>query len=221
MKLARLAALALCFAPACVSSPDDPGDGTVDGGIGGDRAPSVRTLHSMARVLAAQGRDAQCQLVLEKLIREHPEFMPAYVELAELLMRQGQSYDASLVLSIAERQNPSDPVIQNDLGMALLLAGDSAGALEHFEAAIALAPDDARGKANRAAALGLLGRYDEALEAYLEIVPPEDAHYNLGVLAEASGDAVRAQREYAIADAFERGASQEDVPEASAATPPG
>jgi Flp pilus assembly protein TadD len=136
-------------------------------------------------------------------------------------MRQGQSYDASLVLSIAERQNPSDPVIQNDLGMALLLAGDSAGALEHFQAAIALAPEDARGKANRAAALGLLGRYDEALEAYLEIVPPEDAHYNLAVLAEASGDAVRAQREYAIADAFERGASQEDVPEAPAPTPPG
>jgi Flp pilus assembly protein TadD len=219
MKLARLAALALCLAPACVSPSPEPG--AVEEGVGGDRAPSVRTLHSMARVLAAQGRDAQCQLVLEKLIREYPEFMPAYVELAELLMRQGQSFDASQVLAVAERQSPSDPVIQNDLGMALLLAGDSARALERFEAAVALAPDDARGRANRATALGLLGRYDEALAAYLEIVPPEDAHYNLGVLAEAVGDAARARQEFAIAEALEHGARPQDVAEAARATPPG
>jgi tetratricopeptide (TPR) repeat protein len=221
MKLNRLAALALCIAPACVSSPLEPGDGApADAGVGGERSPSVRTLHSMARVLAAQGRDAQCQLVLEKLIREYPDFMPAYVELAELLMRQGQSYDASQVLAVAVGHNPSDPVVQNDLGMALLLADDPAAALEHFEAAIAFAPEDARGKANRAAALGLLGRYEEALEAYLEIVPPEDAHFNLGVLAEASGDSVRAQREFAIADAFERGGRGEP-PAPAAPAPPG
>jgi Flp pilus assembly protein TadD len=212
-----LIALCPCLAPACVSSPEGTGaEHELDSGVGGERAPSVRTLHSMARVLAAQGRDAQCQLVLEKLIREHPGFMPAYVELAELLMRRGQSYDASQVLAAAVQQNPSDPVVQNDLGMALMLAGDPTRALEHFTQAVELAPEDARGQANRAAALGLLGRYDEALDAYLAIVPPEDAHFNLGVLAESRGDGPRARREFAIAEAFERGSKPPPADDAAA-----
>ena len=95
--------------------------------------------------------------------------------------------------------------MHNDLGLALLLGGDSRAALEHFERAAELVPEDARSAANRAACLGLLGDYDGALEAYLEIVPRADAHYNLGVLAEANGDGVRAAREFAIAESLENG----------------
>lgn len=212
MKLLYLGAtLALCLAPACVSSGDGELGNASDGdyGVGGDRAPNVRTLHTMSRVLASQGRDGQCEIVLNKLIREHPDFMPAYVELAELLMRDGRKYDATTVLSAAVQRKPGDPVIQNDLGMTLLLGGDHEGALKHFTIATELTPTDARSRANRATALGLLDRYDEALEEYLEIVPPADAHYNLGILAESNGDGVRAAREFAISDAYANGEYEE------------
>lgn len=211
MKFMHLcAALTLCLAPACVSSEGAVGEHEGDDyGVGGDRAPTVRTLHSMARVLAAQGRDGQCEIVLNKLISEHPDFMPAYVELAELLMRTDRNYDAVTVLSAAAAENPNDAVVRNDLGMALLLGGDAAGALEHFTAASELVPNDARSKANRAASLGLMGSYDESLEAYLDIVPPADAHFNLAVLAESNGDTVRAAREFATAEAIENGDYEE------------
>ena len=208
--LTLFSALALCLAPSCVSSEGAVGDGPNDEyGVGADRAPTVRTMHSMSRVLAAQGRDGQCELVLNRLIAEHPDFMPAYVELAELLMRNDRAYDASRVLSAATIQNPSDPVIQNDLGMTLMLSGDSAGALAAFERAVELRPEDARSRANQATALGLLGRYDEALDVYLDIVPPVDAHHNLAVLADSNGDGVRAAREFAISEALDNGTYDE------------
>lgn len=210
MRFTRLTlVLALALAPACASSPAESGEAHGDDhGVGAERAPTVRTLHSMARVLAAQGRDGQCELVLRKLIDEHPDFMPAYVELAELYLRHDRGYDAVGVLREGARHGPDDPVVHNDLGLALLLGNDPRGALEHFDRAAELVPGDARSAANRAACLGLLGRYDEALEAYLEIVPAEDAHFNLGVLAESNGDSVRAAREFRIAQALENG---EDV----------
>ena len=48
-------------------------------------------------------------------------------------------------------------------------------------------------------ALGMLGRYEEALAVYEQVVLPARAHYNVAVLAEARNDTDRAEVEYAIA----------------------
>ncbi len=188
------------FLAACETTGRPPGDGAEDDfGVGGDRPPTVRTLHTMARVLAAQGRDDQCELVLFKLINEHPEFMPAYVELAELYMREDRGDDAVEVLTVGAERAPEDVVIRNDLGMALLMRGDLEAALRRFSEASALDPQDVRSRSNAATALALMGRYDEALAIYLQILPVADAHHNVAVLAESRGDAERAAREFATA----------------------
>jgi Flp pilus assembly protein TadD len=203
MKAHLTIALALVLAlllAACETTTKGLGDGSEDDfGVGGDRAPTVRTLHTMARVLAAQGREDQCEQVLFKLIHEHPEFMPAYVELAELYMRGDRTDDAVEVLTVGVERAPEDIVIHNDLGMALLLRGDYEEALRRFTEASALAPKDARSRSNAGTAMAMLGRYDEALAIYLQVVPLADAYHNVGVLAEARGDAERAANAFAAA----------------------
>jgi len=200
-QLAIALMLALPLA-ACETTNHSLGDGgEEDFGVGGDRAPTVRTLHTMSRVLAAQGRDDQCELVLYKLIGEHPDFMPAYVELAELCMRNDRVDDAVEVLTVGVERAPEDVVLHNDLGMALLVSGDYEAALRRFREAAALDPQDARARSNAGTALGMLGRYDEALALYLQILTPADAHHNVGVVAEAQGDFERAAKAYAAAAA--------------------
>jgi len=189
----KLTLLLSLLAAACsATSPDVAGGAVDDFDVGGDRPPTVRTLHAMARVLANQGRDGQCELVLLKLTDEYPDFGPAYVELAELYVRNGHADEAVRVLGRGVELIPDDAVLRNDYGMALFLRSDYERALFQFEAASTLDPYDARSRANAASALGMMGRYDEALELYLQVLTRVDAYHNVGVLAEARGDGDRA-----------------------------
>ena len=165
-----------------------------------DRAPTASTLHATARVMAAQGRDAQCELVLRKLIDEHPDFLPAYNELAELHMRYGAIDSAVVTLEMGLERAPQDTVMLNNLGMCRLLQKRYDEALDSFTLASAADPDDARARANMATTLGLLGRADEALALFYQVMPPADAHHNVAVLCRSIGDDERAALEFRRAE---------------------
>ena len=60
----------------------------------GNRPPTAKTLYAMAKILAAQGKDTECEYVLARIIREYPDFCPAYCDMAELRMRQDRVNDA-------------------------------------------------------------------------------------------------------------------------------
>lgn len=184
---------------ACATGPskDDYAPDTYDVSV--DRGPTVATLHSMARVMAAQGRDSECQVVLEKLISEHPDFLPAYNELAELHMRNGSLLSAEATLEVGLQRAPEDATLLNNMGMTLLLEQRYEESLDYFTRATAADPGGARSRANMATALGMLGRIDEALALYYQVLPPEDAHYNVAVLCRSIGDDQRAELEFARA----------------------
>jgi len=165
-----------------------------------DRAPSVNTLHAMARVMASQGRDAECEVVLDKLVAEHPDFLPAYNELAELHMRNGSLISAETALELGLARAPDDVVLSNNMGMCLLLQQRYEESLPHFARASSADPSDARSRANMATALGLLGRTDEALALFYQVMPPEDAHHNVAVLCRTIGDNQRAELEFQRAE---------------------
>ncbi len=183
-----------------------------------DRAPTPNTLYAMSRILAAQHRDGECAAVLTKIIQERPDYMPAYNDLAELQMRQRQMDQAMATLHAGLKVSAHQPVLLNNLGMCHLMRSQYEEALDSFTRAAALAPDDTRYRANMAVALGLLGRYDEALALYEQVGSLADAHYNLGVLAESRRDHTRAQTEFAraktlqaAADARNGGHKAEDI----------
>ncbi len=155
---------------------------------GANRAPTPRTLYSMAKIFATQGKEQQCRYILVRIIREQPDFVPAYCELAELYMRQGQLQMAVDTLQAARTHAPRDAVLMNNLGLCYLLRDEHADAEKMFAAAAGERPSDARYRANLAVAVGMMGRYDEALSLFKQLMPETDAHYNLGVICEARND---------------------------------
>lgn len=162
---------------------------------GGNRPPSAATLYSMARIVRAQGKESIYQFMLERIINEHPRFIPAYCDLAEVYASQSD-FDAAIeTLAAGLRVSPNDPILINDIGMCWLFKKDYVRSLEYFRQAAALAPEDASYRANMAVALGMLGRYEESLSLYEQVIPVWDAHYNLAVLCAARKDDVRAAEE--------------------------
>ncbi len=156
--------------------------------------PTAQTLYSMARVLAAQHKDDQCFHTLTRIIRKHPKFMPAYCELAELHLRHDRVEDALLTLAAALEHEPDDAYLLNNIGMCLMLAGDYDQSLDAFTQAAGAMPIDARFRANMAVALGKLGRYEESLALYKQVVPTAEAYFNLGVLCKPE-NAAQAKQE--------------------------
>lgn len=174
-------------------SPDSAFD------AGADLAPTPDTLYRLARVLNGQGRESEARYVLQDLIRQHPTFIPAYCDLAELHLRAGQVDAASEVLERGLKVAPKDARLMGNLGMCSTIRGDYEAAVSQFAAAGALGPDDARHRANLAVALGMLGRYDESLAEYQKVIPPASAHYNVAILAKARKDTAKADAEMAQA----------------------
>lgn len=150
-----------------------------------DRPPSAKTLYSMAGILAAQGKDSECEFILRRCLREHPRFLPAYNSLAELQMRQGRTNEAVDVLSEALHLRPHDPVLSNNLGMCWLVRREFAKALEQFTKAAGVVPESLKYRANMATALGLLGRQEESLALLQQVLPADQARHNAEVLRKA------------------------------------
>ena len=152
---------------------------------GAGRAPTARTLHALARVLAAKGQDPEAQVVLTRLIEKHSGFLPAYSDLAELHLRHDRPREARAALAAGLAVSPENPSLTNNVGMSHLLAGDIPAALTEFEKAAALDPENRRYQANCALALGLLGDDDASRERYASILTPTEAQHNLAVIVEA------------------------------------
>ncbi len=167
---------------------------------GSKRVPTAKTLYALSQLLAGQGKQEQSEFILRKIIAEYPKFMPAYCDLAEWQMRQRHIEEAISTLSAGLKLVPTDAVLANDRGMCFMLLRDYENALKDFTLATAVAPDNARYRSNMAAAVGMLGRYEESLALYKQVMPVADAHHNLGVLCDARGDHQRAELEYRMAN---------------------
>jgi Flp pilus assembly protein TadD len=150
-----------------------------------DVPPTAKTLYSMAEILAAQGKDKECEFVLRRCLQEYPRFTPAYNSLAELQMRQGRVHEAVAMLTKALAVRPKDPVLLNNLGMCLLLRKEYAQALERFTQACGLVPENEKYRANMATALGLLGREEEAQALFEQTLTIEKARHNVEILRKA------------------------------------
>jgi Flp pilus assembly protein TadD len=204
--LTRLLLVAFAVSPwACASegksSTSLPGPGgSVE--TSSKRAPNANTLYSMSKIMVTRSKDAEAETILSKLIAQHPDFMPAYADLADLYLRHDRIESAIEVLKAGVQIAPQDAVLSNNLGMCRMLQKRYEEALDCFTAAAAGVPKDARSRANMAVALGMLGRFEESLSIYLQLVSPSEAHHNLGVLCQARKDAERAQQEFAVADAL-------------------
>lgn len=131
-------------------------------------------LHGLAD--AAAGRIATAIRLIERAVTRCP--MGEYrAQLARLYVGVRRDGDAAATLAAAEHALPQDALSRDTMGCVYARLGDHAASLVHFDAAVALAPDHVEFRYNRAAALGFLGRVDEA-EAAIEALlarAPDDA----------------------------------------------
>ena len=55
---------------------------------GVDLPPSPRTLYAAARILKAQGRASEYDAALMRIIKQYPQWLPAYCDMARLRLQQ-------------------------------------------------------------------------------------------------------------------------------------
>ena len=151
----------------------------------GNNPPTAKTLSAMAEILAKQGRDSECEYVLKRIIQDNPEYLPAYNSLAELQMRQSHTNAAIETLQHALKINSEDTVLLNNLGMCWIVRREYETALKMFTRAAGIMPENMKYRSNMAVALGLMGRDEESLSLFKQILPDDKANHNLSVLREA------------------------------------
>ena len=149
------------------------------------RAPTPHTSFALAKILITQGRDRDALYILQRVLRDSPRFLPAYNELAGVYVRADRVDDARDVISAGLKLAPNDPVLWNNLGMCNFLQARHEQALEAFTHAADRAPSNPQYRANRAAALAMLGRDVEAKREYRSVLDGTSTRHNLEVLAKA------------------------------------
>ena len=97
-------------------------------------------------------------------------------------MRQGRTKAAIETLQEGLKVDPAAPVLLNNLGMCWLLLQDNDYALEAFTKAAGIKPESPKYRANMAVALGLMGRREESLSLFNQVLPVDQANQNLAVL---------------------------------------
>ena len=149
-----------------------------------DRPPTAKTMYVMADILSAQGKDGEAEQLYKRILSQHPDFLPACNDLAALQMRQRRIPEATRTLESGLKHNPADPVLLNNMGMCFLIRKDYQRALSYFTDAAAVVPENTRYRSNMATALALLGRREEALSLYRQILPEQEAMENIRILCD-------------------------------------
>jgi tetratricopeptide (TPR) repeat protein len=156
----------------------------------------------MGLALVALRRDEPFKIVhhLERAIEADPEYPEAYVELGRYY---GSMAEPALAKATFERwtaRHPEDADMLINAGLTAFDAADYAQAVEFFEKAMEVASEgDQKSGARtfRANTLDMLGRYEEAVEAYEEVIAetPDwwEAHANLGICHARNGQPARAE----------------------------
>lgn len=142
----------------------------------------------------AAGRLFEAQGAIHKAIEQYKLatltnhfFGDAYHRLGLLLCRVGMHDEAIVALQRAAELKHDSAIVRNNLGFCFLLAERWFEAEQAFREAIALRPDFARAHVNLGIALSKQGRFDDAFDAFAQVLPETDAYYNVGLMLAGEG----------------------------------
>ena len=149
-------------------------------------AMTIDALFATATDHLNAGRLKEAGALYQQILAERPDHAPSLHLLGVVALQIGQTQLAVNLIGAAAENDPTVPAYRNDLGEALRLTGDAAGAAGCFEALIALKPDHAGAHVNLGIVRQQQGRLAEALALYERAVTlrPDtpEAWTNLGAL---------------------------------------
>jgi Flp pilus assembly protein TadD len=148
---------------------------------------SAAPLTGLGLARVAQGDAAAAEVALRKALDLDPDF-PAACNALGIVLEQRAAHDEArehFEHAIALQPNAYEPL--NNLGVSYLATRDNARALDAFQKAAFLEHRDPAVFNNMGVALARLGRYDDALEAFLRGGPEHAAWNNLGWVRHQEG----------------------------------
>jgi predicted CXXCH cytochrome family protein len=161
-------------------------------------ADRVENRLTLGTFFAELGRVEDAETEYRAAIGLAPSFGPAYVNLADLIRRQGQETEAELTIREGLTRSPGDPALHHALGLSLIRSGDRTQAIRELERAAMLAPDQPAFTYVYAVALNSDGRAVEAIQvlerARLQQPRNRDLLFALATFHRDAGDAEAALR---------------------------
>jgi tetratricopeptide (TPR) repeat protein len=124
----------------------------------------VIALNNYAARLAAAGDVARAKELLKTAIRRNPKFIPAYIQLGDLYVKESRLDDAVLVYRQARDQDREDPHALHALALALAQQGKLPEAIENWQFAVALNPTDPELQHHLGVALAMAGQARQGIE---------------------------------------------------------
>lgn len=138
-----------------------------------------------------------------ELAAEDSESISAYVSLATLLNRRGDTAAAEALLNAAAAKLPNSPAIHRALGNLALDQGHFEDALRQFDAALELDREDVGARFLLGVTHRRMGHFEDAAARFAEVAEVDAGYPGLalerGLLFEASGRSEEALREYEAA----------------------
>ncbi|HEV2674359.1 MAG TPA: tetratricopeptide repeat protein [Aliidongia sp.] len=125
----------------------------------------IDKLFATARSHLDAGRLQQAGALYQQILAQVPDHAPSLHLLGVVALQVGQGEAAVNLIRAAVEADPTMPAYRNDLGEALRLQGDAAGAAECFAAVIALKPDHAGAHVN----LGIVRQQQSEFAAALAL----------------------------------------------------
>ena len=119
---------------------------------------------NLGSLYVRQRRFEQAEAELRAAMRIEPQFVPAYVNLADMYRGQGRDGDCEKFLRDGLRQVPENAELHHALGLALVRQKRLPDALTELRKAAALAPDSARFAYVYAVGLHSGGKGDAAMQ---------------------------------------------------------
>ena len=113
---------------------------------------------------ARLGRHAEAQAAFQQALILDAAFVPAYLNAADDLRVQQRDAEARALLQAGLKQVPDSAALHHALGLALVRLGDRAAAVQEFERASRLGPDQPQFTYVYAVALNSTGKTSEALK---------------------------------------------------------
>jgi Tfp pilus assembly protein PilF len=142
----------------------------------------ARTYYAAGQLLEPQGNLEAAAQRYQQAIQADPSMLDAYNSLGLVYARLGQFDQAHATLRLALNRAPDQAALHNNLAFVYMLQHQYDNAEAQLNNALSIDPSYARAKMNLAIVFAKQERYDQAFDRFLQVCPPYQAHYNLGVL---------------------------------------